>query len=198
MNECWSDEKLSNIKIRPSATWTRDVECYRAWSFFFKFSSRWRRDDDYYWCRFLLSLSLLCRWRLLFSLHDCHRQVLNLFLALLLSSFGASNLSAPQVDNDTNKLTEAFNRISRFKRWVKRSIMKGLRMLRSKLTNQISDQRPPGELLSNFSNSQRVNLPFLPLVSNLLLRFYHYDCHHHSSSHFCACESKKQNTHFFK
>ncbi|KZS07171.1 Sodium channel protein, partial [Daphnia magna] len=69
--------------------------------------------------------------------------VLNLFLALLLSSFGASNLSAPQVDNDTNKLTEAFNRISRFKRWVRRSIANGIRMIRSKLTNQISDQRAP-------------------------------------------------------
>ncbi|EFX81393.1 hypothetical protein DAPPUDRAFT_50150 [Daphnia pulex] len=72
--------------------------------------------------------------------------VLNLFLALLLSSFGASNLSAPQVDNDTNKLTEAFNRISRFKRWVRRSFSNGFRMIRSKLTNQISDQRAPGEL----------------------------------------------------
>ncbi|XP_046657917.1 sodium channel protein para-like isoform X5 [Daphnia pulicaria] len=69
--------------------------------------------------------------------------VLNLFLALLLSSFGASNLSAPQVDNDTNKLTEAFNRISRFKRWVRRSVSNGFRMIRSKLTNQISDQRAP-------------------------------------------------------
>ena len=38
-------------------------------------------------------------------------QVLNLFLALLLSSFGASNLSAADAGDDaTNKLTEAFNR----------------------------------------------------------------------------------------
>ena len=197
MNECWSDEKKQN-KIQPSATWTRhDARQLVSVSCVIPFWSFQVDDDDFYWCRFLLSLSLLCRWRLLSSLHGCRRQVLNLFLALLLSSFGASNLSAPQVDNDTNKLTEAFNRISRFKRWVKRSIMKGFRMLRSKLTNQISDQRPPGELLSHFSTSQRVNLPFLPLVSNLLLRCYHYDCHHHSSSHYCACESKKQNTHFF-
>ena len=75
-------------------------------------------------------------------------QVLNLFLALLLSSFVASSLSAaPGADSDTNKLTEAFNRISRFKAWVKRSIARGFRMIRSKLTNQISDQRPPGESL---------------------------------------------------
>ena len=38
-------------------------------------------------------------------------QVLNLFLALLLSSFGASNLSGANNDEDgTNKLTEAFNK----------------------------------------------------------------------------------------
>ena len=38
-------------------------------------------------------------------------KVLNLFLALLLSSFGASNLSAADSGDDgTNKLTEAINR----------------------------------------------------------------------------------------
>ena len=47
-------------------------------------------------------------------------QVLNLFLALLLSSFGASNLSAGGGgDDDNSKLSEAFNRIGRFRRWVK-------------------------------------------------------------------------------
>jgi voltage-gated sodium channel type II alpha len=45
--------------------------------------------------------------------------VLNLFLALLLSSFGASNLSVPTADAETNKLAEAFARIGRFNRWVK-------------------------------------------------------------------------------
>lgn len=48
--------------------------------------------------------------------------VLNLFLALLLSSFGASNLSSPQADAETNKLAEAFHRISRFFRWLKNFI----------------------------------------------------------------------------
>lgn len=53
--------------------------------------------------------------------------VLNLFLALLLSSFGASNLSAAGgVDDDTNKLTEAFNRIGRFRRWIKGLIWRSL------------------------------------------------------------------------
>ncbi|KAK8395287.1 hypothetical protein O3P69_006178 [Scylla paramamosain] len=70
--------------------------------------------------------------------------VLNLFLALLLSSFGASNLSAPPSDGDTNKLAEAFDRIARFKAWVKRTVLNGLKHLRAKLTNQISDQTPDG------------------------------------------------------
>ncbi|XP_076069518.1 sodium voltage-gated channel paralytic isoform X2 [Oratosquilla oratoria] len=68
--------------------------------------------------------------------------VLNLFLALLLSSFGASNLSAPVSDGETNKLMEAFDRIGRFKAWVKRTVMSGLKLIRAKLTNQISDQTP--------------------------------------------------------
>ena len=93
-------------------------------------------------------------------------QVLNLFLALLLSSFGASNLSSAQVDSDTNKLAEAFNRIDRFKKWVKGGIIQGFRMLRSKLTNQISDQRPPGQLPVSGSSGRRIRFP---LVSFLLL-----------------------------
>lgn len=46
--------------------------------------------------------------------------VLNLFLALLLASFGASNLSSPQSDNvDTKKLSEAIARFSRLGRWLR-------------------------------------------------------------------------------
>lgn len=49
--------------------------------------------------------------------------VLNLFLALLLASFGASNLSSPQADNvDTNKLQEAIARFKRFARWSRRKL----------------------------------------------------------------------------
>nr|ARX79627.1 voltage sensitive sodium channel [Musca domestica] len=66
--------------------------------------------------------------------------VLNLFLALLLSNFGSSSLSAPTADNDTNKIAEAFNRIARFKNWVKRNIADCFKLIRNKLTNQISDQ----------------------------------------------------------
>ncbi|XP_050314707.1 sodium channel protein para isoform X4 [Anthonomus grandis grandis] len=66
--------------------------------------------------------------------------VLNLFLALLLSNFGSSSLSAPTADNDTNKIAEAFDRIGRFINWVKASFMHIAKLVRFKLTNQISDQ----------------------------------------------------------
>ncbi|XP_055854978.1 sodium channel protein para isoform X38 [Episyrphus balteatus] len=68
--------------------------------------------------------------------------VLNLFLALLLSNFGSSSLSAPTADNDTNKIAEAFNRFSRFSKWIKRNVASCFKLIRNKLTNQISDQPP--------------------------------------------------------
>ncbi|XP_055922925.1 sodium channel protein para isoform X36 [Eupeodes corollae] len=68
--------------------------------------------------------------------------VLNLFLALLLSNFGSSSLSAPTADNDTNKIAEAFNRFSRFSKWIKRNVASCFKLVRNKLTNQISDQPP--------------------------------------------------------
>lgn len=84
-------------------------------------------------------------------------QVLNLFLALLLSNFGSSSLSAPTADNDTNKIAEAFNRISRFINWIKRSIANGLKNLKNKLTNQISIQ--PGEPSIFFALQSERGLP---------------------------------------
>ena len=61
-------------------------------------------------------------------------QVLNLFLALLLSSFGASNLSGANNDEDgTNKLTEAFNRIGRFKRFIKKLMMRVITFLKERI-----------------------------------------------------------------
>ncbi|CAH0562424.1 unnamed protein product [Brassicogethes aeneus] len=68
--------------------------------------------------------------------------VLNLFLALLLSNFGSSSLSAPTADNDTNKIAEAFDRIGRFIGWFKSSALHIAKLVRFKLTNQISDQPP--------------------------------------------------------
>lgn len=69
-------------------------------------------------------------------------QVLNLFLALLLSNFGSSSLSTPTADQDTNKIAEAFNRISRFIDWVKRNVADILKLLKNKLTNQIAIHAP--------------------------------------------------------
>ena len=55
-----------------------------------------------------------------------------MFLALLLSSFGASNLSAASgSDDDTNKLSEAINRIARFFRWSKRMFVRCLVFLKN-------------------------------------------------------------------
>ncbi|XP_054288733.1 sodium channel protein para-like isoform X6 [Macrosteles quadrilineatus] len=66
--------------------------------------------------------------------------VLNLFLALLLSNFGSSSLSAPAADTETNKIAEAFDRIGRFSTWVKHSMLNFAKVIRAKLTNQIADQ----------------------------------------------------------
>ena len=49
--------------------------------------------------------------------------MLNLFLALLLSSFGAENLQASQGDSDANKLQEAIDRIARFARFVRSHLL---------------------------------------------------------------------------
>ena len=70
--------------------------------------------------RICISL-FVCNPKSILTIFNLFFQVLNLFLALLLSSFGASNLSAAGgTDNDANKLTEAFNRIGRLRRWIKK------------------------------------------------------------------------------
>ncbi|XP_052752161.1 sodium channel protein para isoform X21 [Galleria mellonella] len=68
--------------------------------------------------------------------------VLNLFLALLLSNFGSSSLSTPTADQDTNKIAEAFNRISRFIDWIKRNVADFMKLVKNKLTNQIAIHAP--------------------------------------------------------
>ena len=65
-----------------------------------------------------------------------------------MSNFGSSSLSAPTADNETNKIAEAFNRIGRFKRWVKNSIFGALKFVKNKLTNQIASIQPAGEIIS--------------------------------------------------
>ena len=49
-------------------------------------------------------------------------QVLNLFLALLLSSFSADNLSAPDEDGEMNNLQIAIARIQRGIGWLRRAL----------------------------------------------------------------------------
>ena len=49
--------------------------------------------------------------------------MLNLFLALLLSSFGAENLQQSQDDGETNKLQEAVDRINRFTQYIKSHVL---------------------------------------------------------------------------
>lgn len=70
---------------------------------------------------------------------------------MLLSNFGSSSLSAPTTDNDTNKIAEAFDRIGRATDWTKAKVRHFFKMVRFKLTNQISDQSP-GEGPSNSWN----------------------------------------------
>merc|ERR550532_3569176 len=48
--------------------------------------------------------------------------ILNLFLALLLSSFSDMGGGAEEGDDEPDKMAIAFNRIGRFKRWIKQSI----------------------------------------------------------------------------
>jgi len=50
-------------------------------------------------------------------------QVLNLFLALLLSSFGAESLKHSQEDSEPNKLQEAVDRINRLVIYVRSKTM---------------------------------------------------------------------------
>ncbi|XP_074595082.1 sodium voltage-gated channel paralytic isoform X1 [Brevipalpus obovatus] len=72
-----------------------------------------------------------------------HLVMLNLFLALLLSSFGASNLSSPTSESaDTKKLQEAFDRFARAHKWLKNRILSFLKSLSPKTRNQIAVQRP--------------------------------------------------------
>ena len=128
----------------------------------------------------------LWRWKdqELRTKNACILQVLNLFLALLLSSFGASNLSAGGGgDDDTSKLSEAFNRIGRFRRWVKNSVMRSLIYVKDRIVEccrrQISARR--GKKLLCFSICFKVTLHtflhhilFYPFEFSLLLHLFSF------------------------
>ncbi|KAL8566099.1 hypothetical protein ACOMHN_051825 [Nucella lapillus] len=68
--------------------------------------------------------------------------VLNLFLALLLSSFGAESLQKSETEEEPNKLAEAFDRFRRLGAWVKVKVIVCLKMrLKSGKGKQ-----PPGSM----------------------------------------------------
>jgi hypothetical protein len=58
--------------------------------------------------------------------------VLNLFLALLLSSFGADRLKSVEKDNEVNKIQEAIDRIKRFVRFLGAQLLICLRRMVAK------------------------------------------------------------------
>lgn len=86
---------------------------------------------------------------------------------MLLSNFGSSSLSAPTADNDTNKIAEAFDRIGRFINWIKSNCMHFAKLIRFKLTNQISDQ-PPGKTITYLTIKQITLLQILDTRSGVL------------------------------
>ncbi|OXA57494.1 Sodium channel protein para [Folsomia candida] len=91
---------------------------------------RWNFTD--FWHSFMIIFRVLCgEW--IESMWDC---------------FGASNLSSPQADAETNKLAEAFHRIGRFFRWLRT----GIRTSLSKLYNLIKCQSK-----SQMQSSNRVD-----------------------------------------
>lgn len=86
---------------------------------------------------------------------------MNLFLALLLSSFGASNLSAPTSDSaDTKKLQEAFDRFSRGNKWIKNKIVRFFKLIKSKTRNQIADEIQRHNRSNELENKSSQNVSF--------------------------------------
>jgi len=85
--------------------------------------------------------------------------VLNLFLALLLSSFGAESLKHSQEDSEPNKLQEAVDRINRFIVYLKSKLIGCLerkneqngglyKNATSAAINSIGSKVKPGSLVS--------------------------------------------------
>ncbi|KAG7277565.1 hypothetical protein CRUP_013883, partial [Coryphaenoides rupestris] len=76
---------------------------------------RWHMNDFFH--SFLIVFRILCgEW--IETMWDC-MEVLNLFLALLLSSFSGDNLSTGDEDGELNNLQIAIGRISRGAAWAK-------------------------------------------------------------------------------
>uniref|UniRef100_A0A3P9A0X8 Sodium channel protein n=1 Tax=Esox lucius TaxID=8010 RepID=A0A3P9A0X8_ESOLU len=66
--------------------------------------------------------------------------VLNLFLALLLSSFSGDNLAAPEEDGEMNNLQIAINRITNAIDWAKVYIIKQFQIIVGKKSNGCGDE----------------------------------------------------------
>jgi len=104
-------------------------------------------------------------------------QVLNLFLALLLSSFGASNLSAGGGgDDDNSKLSEAFNRIGRFRRWVKNIVGRTFINVKDRILEccqrQISARRGRVKNFKSLSHFRPPSSIFLSFCLNYIFFYF--------------------------
>jgi len=76
-------------------------------------------------------------------------QVLNLFLALLLSSFSAENLAATDDDSEMNNLQIAVGRIQRGIAFIKSTVRQFLRRLCGKSSGPTEESKPLDDLHSN-------------------------------------------------
>uniref|UniRef100_A0AAQ5X3F7 Sodium channel protein n=1 Tax=Amphiprion ocellaris TaxID=80972 RepID=A0AAQ5X3F7_AMPOC len=99
--------------------------------------------------------------------------VLNLFLALLLSSFSGDNLAAPEEEGENN-LQIAINRISRAVAWVKAWILEHIWILLGKKTHVTSEQPASNvtatsyhdNMTSNYHNIASLRVPIAEAESD--------------------------------
>lgn len=80
-------------------------------------------------------------------------QVLNLFLALLLSSFGAESFQHSQEDVETNKLQEAIDRINRFIVFAKSYVMSCVKVTGGQHKTPLPPPPPPPPADDRTTNS---------------------------------------------
>jgi len=91
-------------------------------------------------------------------------QVLNLFLALLLSSFGAESFKHSDEEEGPNKLQEAIDRINRFTIYTKSHILYCVKVCRR------TSQNP---FLFNNNNNNNNNSFALIFLHSLVCTFFH-------------------------
>ena len=98
-------------------------------------------------------------------------QVLNLFLALLLSSFSGDNLAAPE-DEGENNLQIAINRISRAVVWTKSWILEHICILLRKKTS-MNPETSGGSRFDLFILSYQMVLCLSDLLMSACLKWFH-------------------------